>query len=121
VATRLTILYDEDCGFCTFLAQRLAKREGITDAAIGSALGDAALAPMSREERYTSFHVVDGTGHVSTAGEAVAVLLTALPGGRVTSRLAQRFPRLTDALYRRAAKHRDLLGRVFRVGACRVD
>jgi predicted DCC family thiol-disulfide oxidoreductase YuxK len=121
VATPLTVLYDEDCGFCTAAAGWLAKRDGIVAAPIGGEKGDAALHDMSRDERYASFHVVDSAGRVSSSGEALTVLLGVLPAGRVTSRLARRFPRVTEAVYRQTAKRRDLLGRLFRVDACRVD
>ena len=117
----LTVLYDEDCGFCTAVASRLARRDGIAVAAIGSEKGDAALPDMSRDERYASFHVVDGSGRVSSAGEALTVLLAALPAGRATSRVARRFPRATEALYRQTAKRRGLLGRLFRVDACSTE
>ena len=53
---------------------------------------------MSRDERYASFHVVDSAGCVSSAGEAVAVLLAALPAGRATGALARKFPRATEAI-----------------------
>ena len=119
VATPLTVLYDEDCGFCTAAAGWLAKRDVIAVAAIGSATGDTALHGMSRDERYASFHVVNGSGRVSSAGEALTVLLAVLPAGGATSRLARRFPRTTEALYGQAAKRRSLLGRLFRVNACR--
>src|SRR5207248_915018 len=92
VAASLTILYDEDCGFCTATALRLARRHGIAAAGIGSATGDAALREMPRDGRYASFHVVDDRGSVSSAGEAVTVLLAALPVGWLTSRLARTFP-----------------------------
>jgi predicted DCC family thiol-disulfide oxidoreductase YuxK len=117
VAATLTILYDEGCGFCTAIADRLARREGIGAAAIGSATGDAALGGMSRDERYDSFHVVDGAGNLTSAGEALTVLLAALPAGRVTSALARKFPRGTETVYRQAAKRRSLLGRLFRLGS----
>jgi len=119
VGTQLTVLYDEDCGFCTAVAGRLARRRGIVAAPIGSPTGDAALHGMSRDERYASFHVVDGSGRLSSVGEALTVLLAALPTGRATSRLARRFPRATEALYRQTAKRRSLLGRLFRVNARR--
>jgi predicted DCC family thiol-disulfide oxidoreductase YuxK len=121
VATTLTVLYDEDCGFCTAVAARLARRDGIVAASIGGAAGNAALHEMSRDERYGSFHVVDSAGRVSSAGEAVAILLAAFPAGRATSRLARAFPRVTETMYRQTAKRRDLLGRLFRVHACRAN
>ena len=119
VATPLTVLYDEDCGFCTAAAGWLAKRDGIVTAPIGSATGDTALHGMSRDERYASFHVVDNAGRVSSAGEALTLLIAALPAGRATSRVARRFPRVTEALYQQTAKRRSLLGRLFRVNARR--
>lgn len=120
MATPLTVLFDEDCGFCAAAAGWLAKRDGIVAAPISGAAGDEALEGLTDDKRYGSFHVVESGGRVWSAGDAVAVLLAALPAGRVTRRLAQTFPRLTDALYRRAAKHRELLGRLFRVNGCRV-
>ena len=115
------MLYDEDCGFCTAVAERLARRDRVVAELIGGAAGDAALPEMSRDERYASFHVVDGSGRVSSAGEALAVLLAALPAGQATGRLARKFPRATEAVYRQTARRRELLGRLFRVKACRVD
>lgn len=121
MATALTVLYDEDCGFCTAVAGRLARRDGIVAAPIGSATGEAALVGLTRDERYASFHVVDGSGRVSSAGEALAALLAVLPAGGATSRLARKFPRATEAVYRQTARRRDLLGRLFGVQACRVE
>ncbi len=118
---QLTVLYDEGCGFCTAVAGRLAKRDGIVAAEIGSATGDDALHGLSRDERYSSFHVVDGSGQVSSAGDALTVLLGALPADRLTSLLARRFPRATAAVFRQAARRRQLLGRLFRVDSWRVD
>ena len=115
------MLYDEDCGFCTAVAERLARRDGVVAELIGGAAGDAALAKMGRDERYASFHVVDGSSRVSSASDALAVLLAALPAGHATGRLTRKFPRATDALYRQTARHRKLLGRLFRVNARRVD
>jgi predicted DCC family thiol-disulfide oxidoreductase YuxK len=121
IVAALTVLYDEDCGFCTAVAGRLAKRSGIVTAAIGSPAGEAALHGMSHDDRYASFHVLDGAGRVSSAGEALAVLVAVLPAGRVTSRVARQFPRATEAVYRQTARRRDLLGRLLRIDACRVD
>ena len=121
MAATLTILYDEGCGFCTAIAGRLAKRDGVAAAEFASPTGDIALEGLSRNERYASFHVVDSSGRLSSAGEALAALLAVLPAGRATSRVARAFPRVTEALYRQTARRRDLLGRLFQVDACRVD
>lgn len=121
MAIALTVLYDEDCGSCTAVARRLAEHPGLAAAEIGGATGEATLGNMSHTGRYASFHVVDNSGRVSSAGEALASLLGALPAGRVTGWLARKFPRTTEALYRLTAKRRNLLGRLCRVDACRVD
>lgn len=58
------------------------------------------LPGMSSEERMRSFHLVDASGRVHSAGDGLAELLPVL----------RRFPRLADRLYWLVAGNRDRLG-----------
>jgi len=53
--------------------------------------------------------------------EAVPVLLRLLPGGKGLARVAARFPRTVDRLYRFVARNRSTLGRLVGSRACAVD
>jgi predicted DCC family thiol-disulfide oxidoreductase YuxK len=59
------------------------------------------LPGLSREERLRSFHLVESSGAVHSAGAGLAELLPVL----------RRFPRLSSRLYWLVAGNRDRLGR----------
>ena len=60
----LTVLYDENCGFCAAIASRFvrAARGRLRAEPIGSPLGADALRDLARRDRYASVHVVDERG-----------------------------------------------------------
>src|ERR1700722_8945509 len=81
---RAVVLYDADCGFCTWLlagllrfdrAQRL-RPIALQRPEAGDLLGDLTLA-----ERMASWHLVCETGARFSAGAALAPLLALLPCG----------------------------------------
>ena len=67
---QLTVLYDEGCGFCTRVAQRLARSPLVDIAPIGSPLGSVLLRDLTLAERYAAVHVVDALGRRSSGGAA---------------------------------------------------
>jgi predicted DCC family thiol-disulfide oxidoreductase YuxK len=114
----LTVLYDEDCGFCRWaVAQLLAadRERRLAPEAIQSAAGQRLLAHLPPEERLAAAHAVDPGGRVFTGGDAVAPILRALRGRRVEpAPLAAALPARLG--YRLVAGSRGLLGRVLTTG-----
>jgi predicted DCC family thiol-disulfide oxidoreductase YuxK len=108
----VTVLYDEDCGFCTRLAVWLAGVPEITATPIGSTVGSLMLRDLSPAQRYASVHVVDGLGRRRSAGAALPPLLRKLPGGRPVAAACEAFPGLTERAYRLVARNRGLLSKV---------
>lgn len=118
------VLYDADCGFCTWSVDRIAARVAPgsmeivplqaerADELLGGRLDDAA--------KWASWHLVEPGGALYSGGEAIPRVLRHMRGGRLAGRLAARLPRTTDAAYRFVARHRDKLGRVVRADRCRV-
>jgi len=88
----LTVLYDEECGFCTRVAAWLGRLEGITVAAIGSPTGARLLRDLPPEERYEELHVVDPVGRRLSGGAALPVLARRLRGGFAVARLLDASP-----------------------------
>jgi predicted DCC family thiol-disulfide oxidoreductase YuxK len=72
---------------------------------------------MPEEERMASWHLVDGEGHVCSAGTAIAPLVSLMPGGGVPAAVAARMPRLMERAYRWTADHRSGLGKLVTGGA----
>ena len=108
------ILYDADCGFCRWALGwelRLDHRHELLPLAIQDPEAQALLAGVPAERRLESWHLVDESGIVVSAGAALAPLLADLRGGRAPAALARRAPRLADRAYRRVAANRSRLGR----------
>ena len=121
---RTVVLYDEDCGFCRWTADRvldLDRRGRIRVAPIQGPEGRRLLAAIPGERRLESMHVVDRSGAVRSAGSGLAPVLRELPLGGPLARLAELAPRLTDRLYRLAADNRTGLARLVGEAACAVD
>jgi predicted DCC family thiol-disulfide oxidoreductase YuxK len=121
---RAIVLYDQDCGFCRWSADRLRawdRRGALRFEAIQNPDADALFDGMDPTARLGSWHLVEPGGRVWSAGAATAPLLTRLPGGRPLAALARTFPGTTERLYRSVANHRDQLGRVLGTRACAVD
>ena len=110
------VLYDEDCGICAALAERLMTRQ-IDVAPIGSSLGRHWLRDLSPTDRYAAFHAVDADGRRRSGGDAVPLVIDAL-GGRAVARLARAIPGVTDAAYRAVARRRGTLSRLVGMPAC---
>ena len=120
----ITVLYDEDCGFCRWSADKLRvwdTRRGLTFASIQSSRGAELLHPVPVAERLDSMHAVAPDGRVWSRGQAVRVILAELRGGSVLASMAASLPGTTERIYRLVARHRNRLGRLLGQRACNVD
>lgn len=118
-----TVLYDEDCGFCRWTADKLRgwdRHQRLRFASIQGSRGQALLASLPPEVRLDSAHVVTA-GRVRSGGAAVAPVLRELPGGRPLAAVAKAMPRVTDRAYRWTARRRTWLGARLGTAACAVD
>lgn len=118
------VLYDDDCGFCRWAAERLRRwdrRGRLTFATIQGATGDRLLSDLSPAARLDSWHLATSDGRRWSAGAAVPPLLARLPGGRPLAWLSAFAPALTERLYRAVARRRGTFGRWLGVQACAVD
>ncbi len=119
---RHVVLYDADCGFCTWaMAKLLAwdRRERLRPVALQDPEADILLRSMEPERRMASWHLVDPDGAVHSAGAAFAPLMRMLPGGRAPAALVEATPRLTAATYGAVAGRRSAFGRLVSAGARR--
>ena len=119
-----TVLYDDDCGFCRWSAERLRRwdrRGRLRFATIQGPTGDRLLGDLDETTRFGSWHVVTPDGRRRSSGAALAPTLEHLPGGRPLAALARVAPSLTDAAYRAVARRRTTIGRALGADACAVD
>ncbi len=118
------VLYDADCGFCRWSAERLKRWDSpgaLSFASIQGAKGQRLLHALSADARIDAMHVVGGDGRVWSGGEATRKLLEILPGGRVPATIAGTFPDATERAYRFVARHRERFGAWLGQDACNVD
>ena len=112
------VLYDEDCGFCRWSLDKILAwdRHGrLRPVPIQSEEAERLLAEMPRERWLESWHLVQPTGEVRSAGAAAAPLVSLLPGGRPLAVLFRTFPRATERAYRTVANNRERLARLLRI------
>ncbi|HEX2295603.1 MAG TPA: DUF393 domain-containing protein [Actinomycetota bacterium] len=118
------VLYDADCGFCTWVVDRIAARVeagAVEIVPLQSPRADRLLGGRVDEQtKWESWHLVEPGGAVYSGGDALPRVLRHVKGGRTAGRLAARFPRAATAAYRVVARNRDRLGRVVRADRCRV-
>ena len=117
-----TIIYDPDCGFCRWcLGKVLAwdRRRALRPVALGSEEADRLLAEMTPDRRMASWHLVDQTGELHSAGAAFPPLFELLPAGGAFAMVTRRFPRAVDRAYRWVAGNRSRWGRFVTAGAKR--
>jgi predicted DCC family thiol-disulfide oxidoreductase YuxK len=121
---RVTVLYDEACGFCRWSAAKLRTwdRRGLLGfEPLGSDAAGAILHDLDPETRLDSWHLATSDGRVYSRGAAVPELLRRLPGGRVPAAAARLMPGTTDRTYRILAANRGRLGQLIGVRACAAD
>lgn len=119
---RWTLLYDTDCGVCTWIMAgvlALDRQDRIAPRAIQSERGADLLSDLDPEERLASVHLVSPGGDRHSAGAALAPLLKLLPGGGLPARALSRVPRLTARSYDWVADHRTGLSRAVPAAAKR--
>jgi predicted DCC family thiol-disulfide oxidoreductase YuxK len=118
------VLYDADCGFCTWVVDRIAARVEpgtIEIVPLQARRADDLLGGrVDEREKWESWHLVEPDGSLYSGGDAVPRVLRYVKGGRSIGRVAARFPRATACAYRFTARNRDRLGRVVRAARCRV-
>jgi predicted DCC family thiol-disulfide oxidoreductase YuxK len=118
---RLTVLYDEDCGFCLWTVRQLRtldRERRLEMMPLGHATHhprrpDVALVAAGHDLR-RSIHVLRDDGEVRQGGRAMLEILDVLPGGwllRPWTLLPGVAPAV-DAAYRLIAARRALLSRV---------
>lgn len=118
------VLYDADCGFRTWVVDRLAARVAagaLEIVPLQAARADELLAGRVDEAaKWEQWHLVEPDGALYSGGDAIPRVLRHVRGGRLVGRVAARFPRTTSRAYKLAARNRDRLGRVVRADRCRV-
>jgi predicted DCC family thiol-disulfide oxidoreductase YuxK len=114
------VLYDADCGFCTWTLSVLLRWDRaarVEPVALQRPEADELLVELTPAERMASWHLISPSGERRSGGEALSPLLRALPGGRFPAAVFARFPRLTARGYRFVAEHRSELSRWVPPGA----
>ena len=109
---RWTLLYDADCGFCTWTVAvilRWDRDDRIVPKAIQDA--DEELSDLDPVTRLASMHLISPAGERTSAGPALVPLLELLPGGTLPARLLARLPRLTSRGYDLVADHRTQISK----------
>jgi predicted DCC family thiol-disulfide oxidoreductase YuxK len=114
---RLTVLYDEACGFCTAIATWLVGRGAgrLRAEPIGSAFGARALRDLPMEHRYDSVHAIDGLGRRWSGARSLPVLARATPGFSWAAEPLALLPQATELGYDWVARHRAALSRLLRL------
>jgi len=119
-----TLLYDEDCGFCKWSLDKILfwdRSQKLRPMPIQSEEGQRLLAGVPAEMRLDSWHLVDPTGEVRSAGAGFETLFDILPGGAPLAAAARSFPRATDRAYRAVAGNRSRLAKLLRIeSSCSV-
>ena len=109
------VLYDGDCGLCTWTVAALLAwdRDGrLRPCAIQGADGQRLLSDLGQQERLSAWHLVGPDGARSSGGAAIAPLLRLLPGGTPLAAAASLAPGLSGRAYRGVAEHREGLSRL---------
>ncbi|MDQ2897811.1 MAG: DCC1-like thiol-disulfide oxidoreductase family protein [Actinomycetota bacterium] len=111
--TRHTVLYDADCGFCRWclgLLLRADRDHRLRPLALGTPEADRLLASMPRDEQLASWHLIDPSGRLTSAGAGLPTVLRTLPAGRLPADVLARMPAMTERGYRWVAGHRTTFG-----------
>jgi len=124
VDSEVTVLFDEDCGFCKWSLDKILawdRSQMVRPVPIQSDEGQRLLASVPEDRRLDSWHLVEQSGTVRSAGDAAAPLLDLLPGGKPLAGAARALPGPTDRAYRAVADNRDRLARLLRIdSSCSV-
>ncbi len=110
----MLVLWDHDCGFCAWMLSlflRCDTQRTLRTAYIQGPAGDVHLAGIAPERRPDSWHVVDADGRLHSGGDALTVVLRALPPTRPLAALTGALPGVTQVAYAYVAAHRSPLSR----------
>lgn len=110
---RHTVIYDADCGLCRWCVAQLLlvdRDHRLRPLALGTPEADRLLEGMPQAEQFASWHLVDPSGRVKSAGAGLPTLLRTLPAGHFPADLLARMPTVTERGYRWVANHRTTLG-----------
>jgi len=113
-----TVLYDEDCGFCKWSLDKILawdRSHRLRPMPIQSEEGQRLLADVPVEKRLDSWHLVDRSGNVRSAGAGFETLFDILPGGAPLAAGARAFPQATERAYRAVAGNRTRLAKLLRI------
>lgn len=119
---RWTLLYDTDCGLCTWIVAgvlALDRQDRIAPRAIQSERGADLLSDLEPEEQLASVHLVAPGGERHSAGAVLAPLLELLPGGGLPARALARMPRIIARGYGWVAGHRIGLSKIVPAAAAK--
>ena len=120
--SRLTVLYDADCGICTHTARLLARLDSRRRLNL-VALQEASLPGQPpRDELSDALHAVDSRGGWTVGAAAVVEICRRLPLLRPIS-VAARLPLamlILNLAYTAVANNRQQLSRLLGLRACRV-
>ncbi len=111
---RWLVVYDADCGFCTWLLGGLLgwdREARLRPLALQDPEAEGLLADLAPSVRMASWHLISPSGARESGGPALPKLLALLPGGRIPAAGLERFPTLTDRGYRWVADHRSPLSK----------
>jgi predicted DCC family thiol-disulfide oxidoreductase YuxK len=120
---RTLLLYDGDCGFCTWSVARILRwsRGRLEAAPIQGERAAVALAGMDPAQRMRSWHVVLADGTVHSAAAAVPYLLEVRPGTAFLAPAARFLRWPIEGVYRLVARNRRHLSRMLGKEACSLD
>jgi predicted DCC family thiol-disulfide oxidoreductase YuxK len=113
------VFYDAKCPLCRasiHAVLRADTRRRLRSAPLDSPEADRMLGRLSKEDRFGSFHLVQGD-RLWSGGAAVGPLLDLLPPVAWAGGLLRRSPagrRAATAVYRFVARHRGRVASVFR-------
>jgi predicted DCC family thiol-disulfide oxidoreductase YuxK len=109
---RWTVLYDADCGFCTWVLSALLRWDRarrLRPVALQRPEAAELLDGLTSAEQIASWHLISPTGELHSGGAALPPLLRLFPGGGAAASVLARYPGLADHGYRWVADHRSHL------------
>lgn len=118
------LLYDEDCGFCSWSVARVARRDrtgSIRMVPLQSEEADRLLGTLDLVAKMASAHLVTSDGRIRSGGALVEPLFRRIRGGRPVAAFARSMPGTAETVYRLIARHRETLGRMLGAERCRID
>ncbi len=113
-AAPLTVLYDEECGFCRYLLAillRMDRHGRLLPIPIQGFDGQRLLSDLTPRERLATAHVVSATGRVYSGGDIAVPIARELPLGVGAAGVAARLGAPTRWAYGQLAANRTRLGR----------